>query len=122
MTDLDAAGAHKGEVIRPSFGFHIIDQPRNAFQPRGRHLLGARQAKIDAMQVNRGVLRHQVQAPPLRAVRREIIVGHHFQDIDAVERLEDAGCQFRPPAEADAILVCACPFSQNRSPLLRDMP
>jgi len=44
-----------------------------------------------------------VQALPLRARRFEIVVGYHFEDIDAIERIEDAGCEFRPPAEPNPI-------------------
>ena len=73
MTDLDLAGAHEGQVIRPALGRNVVDQSREPFQPRGCDLLGARQPEVDAVHVNGDLLRHQVQALPLLPVRLEIV-------------------------------------------------
>ena len=117
MADLDLAGAHEREVIGPAFG-------RDRRPPVARAVPAAAFATSSAPASPRSMqctcsatcCAIRLKPLPLRAVRREIVVGHHLEHVDAVERIEDAGGKLRPPAKPDAILCTSCRIRRTRLP------
>jgi hypothetical protein len=61
VADLDAAGTRKSQVLGPHLGFHLVDQASHPVEPLAAHLLGARHAKCDGMDVQRHLSRQHLQ-------------------------------------------------------------
>src|SRR5262249_39479838 len=65
--------------------------------------LVAGQTKIDAVDVHGNLPCEEVETASLLSPGIEKIIGDDFEDIDAVQCIEDSGRELRPPTEADAV-------------------
>src|SRR5215831_13118331 len=103
MPDLNAAGAHEGEVLGPGFRFDLVDETGQPVEPSRVDRLRAGHAKRDGMDVHRHAACDYVERAAFAAAAVEMIVGDELEHVDPVERVKNTRCQLGPPSEAYAI-------------------
>src|SRR5215831_7078471 len=122
MPDLNAAGAHEGEVLGPGFRFDLVDETGQPVEPSRVDRLRAGHAKRDGMDVHRHAACDYVERAAFAAAAVEMIVGDELEHVDPVERVKNTRRQLGPPSEAYAIPLHPPPQPALPPPPLLQLP
>ena len=97
MSNLDAAAAHKGQMLAPGFRTDTLDETRQLREPALFNRDGAGHAESDGMQGDGHLAGQRLQRVALLTRSIVVVVRDHFHYVDTGEIGENAGGQFLAP-------------------------
>ncbi len=103
VADFDIGGTDAGQVLGPEGRLHAIDKTRQLVQASRIDRRGRCRTKRHAMHQQRHLVSEGLERTRCTRRGRELLLGDHLDDVDAIEVGEDAGRERGLPRDPEAV-------------------